>query len=140
MSHLKIATWNVNSLRVRLPHLQDWLATTQVDVFVMQELKMQDSEFPHAALAAAGWHAVANGQKTYNGVALIGRTPPEDVQRDIPGLDDAQKRVIAASFGDTRVVCAYVPNGQAVGSDKYAYKLDWLARFADYLGAIRAWR
>lgn len=131
---MKIATWNVNSLRVRLPHLQDWLAATPLDVVGLQELKMQDHDFPHEALAGTGWYAAANGQKTYNGVALLGRQPPEDVRCDIPGFDDHQKRIIAASFGELRVVCAYVPNGQAVGSEKYAYKLDWLARFADYLG------
>jgi exodeoxyribonuclease-3 len=130
----RIATWNVNSLRVRLPHLSDWLAETPLDIVGLQELKLQDSEFPHEALQAAGWHGVSNGQKTYNGVALLSRVPPEDVSRDIPALEDLQKRVIAASYGDLRVICAYVPNGQSVGSEKYAYKLNWLARFADYVG------
>jgi exodeoxyribonuclease-3 len=130
---MRIGTWNVNSLRVRLPHLLDWLATDPVDVLGIQEIKLQDEQFPQAELAAAGWHAVWNGQKTYNGVAILSRQPLEDVTRDLPAFADEQKRVIAATVGGVRVVCVYVVNGQAVGSEKYAYKLRWLAALHDYL-------
>ena len=115
---MKIATWNVNSLNVRLPHLLQWLADAQPDVVALQELKLVDEVFPHAALAEAGYAAVSNGQKTYNGVALLARAPLtlEDVSRDLPGFEDLQKRVIAATVGDLRVVSVYVVNGQSVGS------------------------
>ena len=132
---MKIATWNVNSLKVRLPHVIDWLAATGVDVLCLQETKMEDKVFPYAELAAAGYHAVHNGQKTYNGVAILARSTPEDVVRDIPAFADEQKRVIAATINGKRVVCAYMPNGQAVGSDKYQYKLRWLAALADFVRA-----
>jgi exodeoxyribonuclease III len=130
---MRIGTWNVNSLRVRMPHLIDWLATDPVDVLGLQEIKCLDEQVPREALAAAGWQVVSNGQKTYNGVALLARQPIEDVVRDIPGFADEQKRVIAGTVGGVRVVCVYVVNGQAVGSDKYAYKLRWLAALRDYL-------
>lgn len=132
---MKIATWNVNSLRVRLPHLLDWLAANPVDALGIQESKLEDSAFPHAELAAAGWHAVTNGQKTYNGVAILARDPPTDVLRDIPGFDDPQRRVIAATVAGVRVVDVYVVNGQSVGSEKYEYKLRWLAALREYLAA-----
>jgi exodeoxyribonuclease III len=138
---MKIATWNVNSLRVRLPHLLDWLAASPVDVVGIQETKLVDEAFPHAELAAAGYHAVHNGQKTYNGVALLSRRPLEQVTRDLAGFDDEQKRVIAATVGGVRVINVYVVNGQAVGSEKYTYKLrflDALRRFvADELARHR---
>ncbi|MGH8442011.1 MAG: exodeoxyribonuclease III [Nevskiaceae bacterium] len=130
---MKIASWNVNSLRVRLPHLLDWLKVNPVDVIGLQELKLQDDQFPHAELQALGYHAVANGQKTYNGVALLSRAAPAEVVRDLPNFDDDNKRLIAATFGDVRVISAYVPNGQSVGSDKYAYKLRWLQALAGHL-------
>lgn len=130
---MKIASWNVNSLRVRLPHLLDWLKANPVDVIGLQELKLQDEQFPHAELQALGYHCVSHGQKTYNGVALLARQPPADVVRDMPEYRDDHKRVIAASFGDTRVVSVYVPNGQAVGSEKYAYKLRWLSELRGHL-------
>ena len=130
---MKIATWNVNSLKVRLPHLLDWLAVQQPDVVALQETKMVNEAFPYEALAAAGYQAVHNGQKTYNGVALLARTPPQDVALDIPGLEDEQKRVIAGTVGGVRIVNVYVVNGQAVGSDKYAYKLRWLAALHGYM-------
>ena len=130
---MRIGTWNVNSLRVRLPHLLDWLATDPVDILGVQELKLQDEHFPRAELEAAGWYAVSNGQKTYNGVALLARQPIEDVARDIPGFEDEQKRVIAATIGGIRVVSVYVVNGQALGTDKYAYKLRWLTALHEYL-------
>jgi exodeoxyribonuclease-3 len=132
---MKIATWNVNSLRVRLPHLLDWLAANPVDALGIQESKLEDSAFPHAELAVAGWHAVTNGQKTYNGVAVLARDPPADVVRDIPGFDDPQRRVIAATVGGVRVIDVYVVNGQSVGSEKYEYKLRWLAALREYLAA-----
>lgn len=129
---MKIATWNVNSLKVRLPHVLDWLAEHKPDALCLQELKLEDKAFPHAELAEAGYQAVANGQKTYNGVAILTPQPVDDVIRDIPGFADEQKRIIAATVGDIRVISAYFPNGQAVGSDKFGYKLRWL-------DALTAW-
>lgn len=132
---MKLATWNVNSLTVRLPHLLDWLREAEPDVVALQELKMVDEKFPHEALAAAGYVAVCNGQKTYNGVALLARTPLalEDVSRNLPGFDDEQRRVIAATVDGVRVVSVYVVNGQSVGSEKFDYKLRFLAALRDYL-------
>lgn len=132
---LKIGTWNVNSLRVRLPQLQQWLEGAPVDVIGLQELKLEDKDFPAEALAAAGWQAAWSGQKTYNGVALLSRYPLEDVAIGIPGYDDPQRRVIAATVAGVRVICVYVPNGQSLDSEKYPYKLEWLARLKDYLAA-----
>lgn len=132
---MKIATWNVNSLRVRLPHLLDWLRVAQPTVLGIQETKCVDSQFPFAELEAAGYHAAHNGQKTYNGVALLAREPLVDVAFDIPGFDDEQKRVIAATVGGVRVINAYVVNGQALGSEKYAYKLRWLEALIAYVTA-----
>jgi len=132
MSHC-IASWNVNSLRVRRQQVLDWLAERQPAVLGLQELKMPTEEFPVDEFAAAGYHAAVNGQKTYNGVALLSREPPADVHVDLPGFEDDQRRVIAASYGDLRVVNLYVPNGQSVGSDKYEYKLRWLDALRDYL-------
>lgn len=130
---MKIATWNVNSLKVRLPHVLDWLARVQPDVLCLQELKLEDSAFPLAEIEAAGYHAAFNGQKTYNGVAILSREQPLDVVRDIPGFDDPQKRIIAASIGPVRVVCGYFPNGQALDSDKFVYKLRWLEALTEWL-------
>lgn len=130
---MKLATWNVNSLKVRLPHLLDWLAKHAPDVVCLQETKTEDPNFPVAALEAAGYRCAFSGQKTYNGVAIIARAPLTEVQPGIPGFEDEQKRVVTATVGDVRVVCAYVPNGQAVGSDKYEYKLKWLRAFAEWL-------
>lgn len=132
---MKLATWNVNSLKVRLPHVLDWLASEQPDVLCLQETKQEDKAFPYAELEAAGYQALHNGQKTYNGVALLGKGAGAEVLRDIPDFDDPQKRVIAATYGDVRVVCAYIPNGSEVGSEKYAYKLRWLSALHDWLGA-----
>lgn len=131
---MKIATWNVNSLKVRLPHLLDWLAAEQPDALCLQELKCEDKAFPLAEIEAAGYHAVFNGQKTYNGVAILSRTPATDVQRDIPGFADEQRRIIAATVDGVRVISAYVVNGQALGSEKFAYKMDWLAALTRWLG------
>jgi exodeoxyribonuclease III len=130
---MKIATWNVNSLKVRLPHLLDWLAAEQPDALCLQELKSEDKAFPLAEIEAAGYQAVFNGQKTYNGVAILSKQSAQAVQRDIPGFADEQKRIIAATIGDVRVISAYVVNGQAVGADKYAYKLAWLEALTAWL-------
>ena len=132
---MRVATWNVNSLRVRLPHLQDWLAANPVDVLALQETKLPDPDFPRVEIEALGLHAVYSGQRTYNGVALLAKSGPADVVAGIPGFEDEQRRVIAATVAGVRVVDVYVPNGQAVGSDKYEYKLRWLAALRDYLAA-----
>ena len=132
---MKLATWNVNSLRVRLPQLVDWLALAQPDFVCLQELKLEDAKFPRAELEAAGYQCAFSGQKTYNGVAILSRAPLLGVDAGIPGFQDEQKRVIAAEAGSLRVICVYCPNGQAVGSEKYAYKLRWYAALKDYLAA-----
>jgi len=132
---VKLATWNVNSLKVRLPHLTDWLSGTQPDIVCLQELKTEDAKFPRAELEAAGYRAAFSGQKTYNGVAILSRNEAADVGTGIPGFADEQKRVIAATVDGVRVVCVYCPNGQAVGSEKYDYKLRWFAALKDYLAA-----
>lgn len=127
---MNIATWNVNSIKVRLPQVLDWLAARQPDVLALQETKLEDNHFPRLELREAGYYSVFCGQKAYNGVALLARAaalePPADVTTDFPGLDDPQRRVLAATVGGVRVVNLYVVNGQAVGSEKYAYKLRWL--------------
>jgi exodeoxyribonuclease III len=130
-----IATWNVNSLRVRLPHLEQWLAATALDVLGLQETKLPDADFPGADIERLGLAGAWHGQKTYNGVALLAREPLGEVARGIPGFDDPQARVIAATVRGVRIIDVYVPNGQAVGSDKYAYKLGWLAHLGAYLEA-----
>ena len=124
---MKIVSWNVNSLNVRLPHLEQWLRDAQPDVVGIQETKLEDSRFPDAVLAGLGYRSVFSGQKTYNGVAILARERAiEDVQAGIPGFDDEQKRVIAATVDGVRIVNLYVVNGQDVGTEKYAYKLRWL--------------
>jgi exodeoxyribonuclease-3 len=130
---MKIASWNVNSIRVRLPHVLEWLDNTKPDVLGLQELKMPSDTFPAQDFEAHGYQSVAYGQKTYNGVALLSREEPADVSRGLPNYGDEQRRVIAASYGDVRVINLYVPNGQTVGSDKYEYKLAWLDALHDYL-------
>jgi len=130
---MKLATWNVNSLKVRLPHLLDWLAKHSPDAMCLQETKCEDSKFPAAEIEAAGYWWVHEGQKTYNGVAILAKERPSRVTRGIAGFADAHKRVIAADVLGTRVVCVYCPNGQAVGTDKYAYKLRWFAALRDSL-------
>jgi exodeoxyribonuclease-3 len=136
-----IATWNVNSLRVRLPQLLDWLARVQPDIVGLQETKLVDEDFPQAELAAAGYEVAFTGQRTYNGVALLSRRPADEPLLALPGRPvDEQKRFVAATFGDLHVVNAYVPNGSAVDSDKYAYKLGWLGDFRQYLeDALARW-
>jgi exodeoxyribonuclease III len=130
---MQLATWNVNSLNVRLPHLLTWLETNPVDILCIQETKLTDDKFPAAALEAAGYQVAFSGQKTYNGVAILSRSPMTDIVRNNPLYPDEQQRILAATIGDMRVVCAYVPNGQAVDSDKYAYKLGWMASLRDWL-------
>ncbi|MRD72245.1 exodeoxyribonuclease III [Rhodocyclus tenuis] len=130
---MKIAAWNVNSLKVRLPQLLDWLAVQKPDVICLQETKLEDHKFPNAELEAAGYHVAFSGQKTYNGVAVLARAPMTDVVCGNPLFPDEQKRLIAATIGGVRVISAYVPNGQSVDSDKYAYKLAWLDALARWL-------
>ena len=134
---MQIATWNINSLSVRLPQVLAWLEANPVDAIGLQELKLVDEKFPHDAFEAAGYHAVCFGQKTYNGVAIVSRTPPRDVVRNIPGHDDEQARVIAATLdvegGPLRLVNGYFVNGQAPGTDKFAYKLRWLQALHDWV-------
>ena len=130
---MRIASWNVNSLKVRLPHVEQWLHSAQPDIVGLQELKLDDSSFPADAIEAMGYRSVWFGQKTYNGVALIAREEASDVIKGIPGLDDPQRRAIAATYGDLRVINLYVVNGQSVGSDKYVYKLEWLSALHDWL-------
>lgn len=130
---MKLATWNVNSLKVRLPHVLQWLAGNPVDVLCLQETKLTDDKFPTAELEAAGYRVAFTGQKTYNGVAILSRHDIADVVRNNPLFPDEQQRIVAATVAGLRVVCAYVPNGQAVGSDKYRYKLEWLAALRDWL-------
>ena len=129
---MKIASWNVNSLNVRLPLLQQWLLDFAPDVVGLQETKLEDHKFPDTVLAEAGYRSVFAGQKTYNGVAIVSRLPIDDVQVGIPDFDDEQKRAIAATVGGIRIVNLYVVNGQDVGTEKYAYKLRWL-------DAVHAW-
>jgi exodeoxyribonuclease-3 len=132
---MKLATWNVNSIKVRLPQLLDWLAAARPDVLCLQELKCEEAKFPRAELEAAGYAAAVSAQKTYNGVAILARSAPADVLAGMPGFADEQKRVLAATVEGLRVVCVYCPNGQAVGSDKYDYKLRWFAALRDQLAA-----
>ena len=130
---LKVASWNVNSLNVRLPHVQAWCASSEPDILALQETKMTDEKFPVEALRESGYHCVFSGQPTYNGVAILSRRPGKDVVTDLEGLDDPQRRIIAATYGDVRVIDLYVVNGKEVGSDKYAYKLDWLRHVTDWI-------
>lgn len=130
---MKIVSWNVNSLNVRLPHLEQWLAGFGPDVVGIQETKLEDHKFPAARLAELGWNVVYAGQKTYNGVALLARQSISDVQVGIPGFQDPQQRVIAGTIGGVRVINLYVVNGQDLGTDKYEYKLRWLAAVRDWV-------
>ena len=132
---MRLATWNVNSLRVRLTQLLDWLPSAQPDVICLQELKLEDPKFPREEIAAAGYRASWSGQKTYNGVAILSRVEPQDVLAGIPGFPDEQKRVLAATIDGVRIICLYAPNGQAIGSDKYDYKLHWYAALREWLAA-----
>lgn len=135
---MKIATWNVNSLNVRLGHVIDWLQANPVDVLCLQELKLPDDRFPQQALADIGYHASWAGQRTYNGVAVLSRLSLTEPQRNIPGFDDPQQRILAVTLPGPdgfpwRVISAYCPNGQSPDSDKYEYKLQWYAALRDWL-------
>ncbi|MDJ0751419.1 MAG: exodeoxyribonuclease III [Woeseiaceae bacterium] len=130
---MKIATWNVNSMNVRLPHVLEWLQSHEPDVLVLQEIKQLTDKFPTDALAEAGYQSLASGQKTYNGVAVISKEAATDPVTDFPDFEDPQRRVLATTIADTRVIDLYVPNGSEVGSEKYAYKLAWLASLRNFL-------
>jgi exodeoxyribonuclease-3 len=132
---LKLATWNVNSLAVRLPQVLDWLQANPVDVLVLQETKLADDKFPSPEIEAAGYRVQWFGQKTYNGVALLSRGPASDVQRNILGFDDPQARVIAGTVNGVRVIGGYFPNGQSPDSDKFQYKMRWLDAASGWLRA-----
>jgi exodeoxyribonuclease-3 len=129
---MKLATWNLNSLKVRLPQVLGWLDRHQPDVLCLQETKLEDTNFPVDPIRAAGYQPLFSGQKTYNGVAILSRAAATDVVAAIPSFDDPQKRVLAATVNGLRIICVYVPNGESVESDKYQYKLGWLA-------ALNAW-
>jgi exodeoxyribonuclease III len=130
---MNIATWNVNSLKVRLPHVLQWLSDNPIDVLCLQETKMTDDKFPVADIEAAGYQVAFTGQKTYNGVAILSRFPMSDIIKNNPRFEDESQRIISATIEGVRIVCAYVPNGQAVGSDKYQYKMRWLDALHDWL-------
>ncbi len=130
---LKIATWNVNSLRVRLLQVLDWLTQMKPDILALQETKLTDPDFPITEIQQAGYHVVFSGQKTYNGVAILSREPATDILVDLPTLEDPQRRILVATLGKVRLVNLYIPNGEAVDSDKYRYKLDWLAKVTAFL-------
>jgi len=130
---VKIVTWNVNSLNVRLPHVLEWLAANQPDVLVLQEIKQITEKFPGEAFAEIGYRSIASGQKTYNGVAVISKQAADDPIMDFPGFDDPQRRILATTIQGVRVVNLYIPNGSEVGSEKYAYKLSWLAALTGFL-------
>jgi len=133
---VKLATWNVNSIRIRLPRLLAWLERRRPDVVCLQEVKVTDEDFPRAELEALGYRVLVAGQRTYNGVAILSRAEPTEVARALPDDgDDAQRRLLVADVGGLRVVNVYGPNGQEVGSEKYAYKLDWYRRFRAFLDA-----
>lgn len=132
-----VASWNVNSLRVRLGHVLSWLEQTPVDILALQETKVTDAGFPGAEFAELGYGALSNGQAGYNGVALLHREACDEIVTDIDGFDDAQRRVLAASIGGVRIVNLYVPNGQRVDSDKYRYKLAWLEALRRQLASER---
>ncbi len=125
---MKIATWNVNSLKVRLPQVLDWIETHRPDVLALQETKLTDENFPRDEMLAAGYQVVHSGQKTYNGVATLSRSPATDIITDAPGLDDPQRRILGTTIDGVRILNLYVVNGAEVGSEKFAYKMDWLEK------------
>lgn len=134
---MKIATWNVNSLRVRLEHVIEWLQRVQPDVLGLQETKLVDDKFPTAEIEAIGYRCAFSGQPTYNGVAVLSRLPIENITTELDGFEDPQRRVLGAQIGPLRLLNLYVPNGQSVDSDKYLYKLDWLAALRAQLDSER---
>jgi exodeoxyribonuclease-3 len=136
---LKIASWNVNSLNVRLPHVLAWCSGASPDILALQETKLPDERFPADELMAAGYHTLYSGQKTYNGVAILSKEKGKDMITDVPGLDDPQRRILAATYGDVRVIDLYVVNGSEVGSEKFEYKMHWLDKVTDFIaGEIKA--
>lgn len=130
---LKIATWNVNSLKVRIDQVVDWITQHAVDILMLQETKLTDDQFPITRFTDLGFHVVFSGQKTYNGVAVISRYPLSEVETELPDFDDPQRRLLAVTVAGMRLVNVYVPNGAAVGTDKYDYKLHWLTHLKQYL-------
>jgi exodeoxyribonuclease-3 len=135
---LKVASWNVNSLNVRLPHVLAWCETSRPDILALQETKLPDERFPAADLQEAGYHSLYSGQPTYNGVAILSSKEGRDTLTDVPGLDDPQRRILAATYGEVRVINLYVVNGKEVGSDKFAYKLQWLERVTRFIASEMA--
>jgi len=130
---MKVASWNVNSVRQRLGHVKDWLVAHQPDLLALQEIKVVSEAFPFAEFVELGYRSTVDGQKAYNGVAILSRTEPDDVERGLRAFEDEQRRVLAASFGGLRCLDLYVPNGQSVGSEKYEYKLRWLTALGGHL-------
>lgn len=130
---MKIASWNVNSLKIRLPHLEAWCQQALPDVLALQEIKMGNSMFPWPAIRALGFEAVVSGQKSYNGVAILSRSSLSDIVTEIPGYPDVQRRVLAATTGGIRIINLYVVNGQEVSSDKFRYKLEWLQAVTNWI-------
>ncbi len=130
---MKIATWNVNSIRVRLPQVLEWLDTAQVDILGLQEIKLPSEDFPAEAFQELGYQVLVSGQKTYNGVALLGKAPATDVVTALPGLEDPQRRVLGATLNGIRVINLYVPNGQAPDSEKFVYKMNWLKALQSWM-------
>ena len=130
---MKIATWNVNSLNVRLPHVQEWMEANTPDILALQEIKQINEAFPASEFQKLGYYSLANGQKTYNGVAIISKEEPKDIVLDIPNFEDTQRRVLASTIGNARIINLYIPNGQTVESDKYLYKLKWLEALTNFL-------
>ena len=135
---MKLACWNVNSLKVRLPQVLQWSQDNPVDVLCLQETKLTDDKFPVAEIEAAGFHVVFSGQKTYNGVAVLSRFPISDVVKNNPLFEDEQQRLLTVTIEGVRIVCAYIPNGQAPDSDKFQYKLAWLAALQKWLEQQKA--
>ncbi len=134
---MRLASWNVNSLRIRIGHLLDWLAEARPDVVCLQETKTEDAHFPAAELRSAGYHAVFCGQRAYNGVAILSKSEIHDVAPGIPGFADQLKRCIAATIDGVRIVCLYAPNGEAPGTEKYAYKLRWYEALTGWMVRAR---
>lgn len=130
---MKVATWNVNSLRVRLPHVLDWLQDNPVDVLCLQETKVEDADFPREAIEQAGYQATFAGQKTYNGVAVLTKQSTADITMDVPGLDDPDRRILGVTVEDWRILNLYVVNGKEVGDPKYDHKLHWLAKVTEFV-------
>lgn len=130
---MKIASWNVNSLRVRLPQVLDWLQSENPDVLCLQETKVEDKDFPIEKIQEAGWNACFSGQKTYNGVAIISKNPPDNIIEKMDDNPDPQKRFIGIQYGDYHIFSVYIPNGESVGSEKFHYKLEWLQRLGRFL-------